>query len=91
MKKNRIAHSGEIGICAMASGYTTNAKPGPVSKTARQNQQCAHERPTKAGYPSLPLRVQNRLGKSAVIYAFNPHPKELVQLSPELCLLSRNP
>lgn len=29
MKKNRIAQRGEIGICAIASGYTTKARPGP--------------------------------------------------------------
>lgn len=28
--KKRTAHSGDIGICARASGYTTNAKPGPI-------------------------------------------------------------
>ena len=32
MKKNRIAHNGEIGICAIASGYTTKASPGPLKR-----------------------------------------------------------
>ena len=31
MKKNRTAHRGATGICATASGYTTNARPGPVN------------------------------------------------------------
>jgi hypothetical protein len=30
MKKNNTAQTGEIGICAIASGYTTNTSPGPM-------------------------------------------------------------
>ena len=30
MKKKRMAHSGETGICDRASGYTTNTSPGPA-------------------------------------------------------------
>lgn len=32
MKKNRNDHSGDIGICAIPSGYTTNTRPGPETK-----------------------------------------------------------
>lgn len=33
IKKKRNAHNGDIGICAMPSGYTTNTRPGPMNKT----------------------------------------------------------
>lgn len=41
--KNRIDHNGEIGIRAMASGYATNARPGPETgkkNTKFQNNLC---------------------------------------------------
>ena len=32
IRKNRTAHNGPTGICANASGYTSNARPGPKNK-----------------------------------------------------------
>lgn len=34
MKKNSTAQNGEIGICAIPSGYTTKARPGPEVATS---------------------------------------------------------
>lgn len=34
-----MAHSGEIGICAIASGYTTKASPGPNRKEIKHGIQ----------------------------------------------------
>ena len=32
IRKKRMAHSGEMGSLATASGYTTNVRPGPVTR-----------------------------------------------------------
>ena len=36
MKKKQMAQSCGAGICEMASGYTTNARPGPEEQTCIQ-------------------------------------------------------
>ena len=32
MKKNSIAHKGDMGICEIPSGYTTKISPGPTKR-----------------------------------------------------------
>ena len=32
IKKNKMAHSVDTGICAMPAGYTMNTNPGPIKQ-----------------------------------------------------------
>lgn len=60
IKKNRMAHSGEIGIWAIASGYTTKASPGPRES---KNMYTHNQSPTykTKDNPQFTQKLKNRI------------------------------